>query len=96
MPTYARTARFRREFRRLDPARQRAFLAMVERFVNSLVRGQFDPTLRVKRVQGTRDVWEVSWAPDGRATFSYGPEVRTGQAHVIWRRVGTHRVLEDP
>jgi len=52
MPTYARTARFRREFRRLDPARQRAFLAMVERFVNSLVRGQFDPTLRVKRVQG--------------------------------------------
>ena len=56
MPTYARTARFRREFRRLDPARQRAFLAMVERFVNSLARGQFDPTLRVKRVQGTRDV----------------------------------------
>jgi hypothetical protein len=43
MPTYARTARFRREFRRLDPARQRAFLAMVERFVNSLARGQFDP-----------------------------------------------------
>ena len=79
MPTYARTARFRREFRRLDPARQRAFLAMVERFVNSLARGQFDPTLRVKRVQGTRDVWEISWAPDGRATFSYGPEVRTGQ-----------------
>jgi hypothetical protein len=69
---------------------------MVERFVNSLARGQFDPTLRVKRVQGTRDVWEISWAPDGRATFSYGPEVRTGQAHVIWRRVGTHRVLEDP
>ncbi len=96
MPTYARTARFRREFRRLDPARQRAFLAMVERFVNSLARGQFDPTLRVKRVQGTREVWEISWAPDGRATFSYGPEVRTGQAHVIWRRVGTHRVLEDP
>jgi len=96
MPTYARTARFRREFRRLDPARQRAFLAMVERFVNSLARGQFEPTLRVKRVQGTRDVWEISWAPDGRATFSYGPEVRTGQAHVIWRRVGTHRVLEDP
>jgi hypothetical protein len=59
MPTYARTARFRREFRRLDPARQRAFLAMVERFVNSLARGQFDPTLRVKRVQGTRDVWEI-------------------------------------
>ncbi|MDQ3630462.1 MAG: hypothetical protein M3417_04130 [Actinomycetota bacterium] len=96
MPTYARTARFRREFRRLDPAQQRAFLAMVERFVNGLARGQFDPTLRVKRVQGTHDVWEISWAPDGRATFSYGPEVRPGEPHVIWRRVGTHRVLDEP
>ncbi len=39
MPTYARTARFRREFRRLDPARQRAFLAMVERFVTAWLAG---------------------------------------------------------
>ncbi len=96
MPTYARTARFRREYRRLGPAEQRAFLAVVARFVESLAHGEFDPALRVKRVQGTRGVWEITWAPDGRATFSYGPEIRPGEAHVIWRRVGTHRVLDEP
>jgi hypothetical protein len=35
-------------------------------------------------------------APDGRATFSYGEEMRPGEPHVIWRRVGTHDVLRDP
>lgn len=70
VPTYARTARFWREFRRLSPAQQRAFLAAVERFVDNLARGEFDPALRVKRVQGKREVWEITWAPDGRATFS--------------------------
>lgn len=79
MPAYARTARFRRELRRLGPSEQRAFLATVERFVGSLARGRLDPALRVKRVQGTREVWEITWAPDGRATFSYGPEVRSGE-----------------
>jgi hypothetical protein len=57
----------------------------------------FPPTLRVHRVQGERSVWEISFAPDGRATFEYGPpEVIAGEAHVIWRRVGTHAVLSEP
>ncbi len=56
----------------------------------------FTPSLRVKRVQSARGVWEMSWAPDGRATFEYGAELHPGEAHVIWRRVGTHRVLDDP
>jgi hypothetical protein len=46
----------------------------------------FPPGLRVKRVQGVSGVWEVTFAPDGRATFAYGDEVIEGQAHVIWRR----------
>jgi hypothetical protein len=38
----------------------------------------------------------MSWAADGRATFSYGPEVRPAEPHVIWRRVGDHWILRDP
>ncbi len=53
----------------------------------------FPPALRVKRVQGTAGVWEVTFASDGRATFAYGGEVLAGEPHVIWRRVGTHDVL---
>ena len=56
----------------------------------------FPPALRAKRVQGSEGIWEVTFAPDGRATFSYGNPVKAGQPHVIWRRVGTHQVLSDP
>jgi hypothetical protein len=72
------------------------FLAVVRLFVEGLRQGRLDPRLRVKRVQGRPAVWEMSWAPDGRATFEYGDEVRPGEPHVIWRRVGTHEVFRDP
>jgi hypothetical protein len=29
--------------------------------------------------------FEITWAPDGRATFSNGEERIAGKAHVIWR-----------
>jgi hypothetical protein len=57
---------------------------------------EFPPALRVHRVQGHDGVWELTWAPDGRATFSYGPEVRPGEPHVMWRRIGDHSILSDP
>jgi hypothetical protein len=45
-------------------------------------------------------VYEVTWAPDGPATFEYGEELRVGELHVIWRRVGTHdifrRMMDGP
>jgi len=41
-------------------------------------------------------VWELTFAPDGRATFEYGDEVRPGDAHVIWRRIGDHSIFADP
>ncbi len=34
-------------------------------FVEDLDRGQFRPGLRVKRVQGTSAVWEMTFSPDG-------------------------------
>lgn len=54
------------------------------------------PGLRVKRVQGARGVFELTWAPDGRATFEYGREVQPGEPHIVWRRIGTHAVLRQP
>ena len=98
MPTFARLARFDREFRRLPQELQRAFLAMLPAFIAALraTPPEFAPGLRVKRVQGSPGIWEVTFAPDGRATFSYGEEIRPGEPHVIWRRVGNHDVLRDP
>lgn len=98
MPTFARLARFDRQFRRLPRELQRAFLAMLPLFIEALRSSppEFPQALRIKRVQGTAGVWEISFAPDGRATFEYGNEVRPGEPHVLWRRVGTHDVLSDP
>lgn len=55
----------------------------------------FHPRLRVKRVQGRPGVWEMSWAPDGRATFQYGEEIHPGEAHVVWRRLLARRRRGD-
>jgi hypothetical protein len=43
----------------------------------------YRPGLRVKRVRGTGSVWEMTFAPDGRATFEYGDELIPGQPHII-------------
>lgn len=53
-------------------------------------------SLRVKKMAGYDDVWEFTWAPDGRATFEYGPSVKDGHPHVVWRRIGTHDIFKCP
>jgi hypothetical protein len=97
MPTFERSSGFLREFTKLTPDQQRLFLAAVRLLVADLAAHRPPrPALRVKRVQGTADVWEMTWAADGRATFRYGPEQRPGEAHVQWRRIGGHAIFTTP
>jgi hypothetical protein len=97
VPTFAKLRRFVRDYEQLTADQQRRFLDAVNQFVGDLREGVgFHPRLRVKRVQGTPDVWEMTWAPDGRATFSYGDEIIDGEPHIIWRRVGTHDIFRRP
>jgi hypothetical protein len=65
-------------------------------FVDDLRRGQLRPGLRIKRVKSHTGVWEMTWADDGRATFQYGEEVVPGHPHIIWPRIGTHDILDNP
>ena len=96
MPTFSQTDRFRRDFAQLSTAQKAAFRAAVARFVADLPAGSFRPGLRVKGVQGAEGVFEMSWARDGRATFEYGPPVRGGEIHIVWRRIGTHDIFTRP
>jgi hypothetical protein len=96
VPTYQARPRFLRDFKSLTAVQVVAWERALDLFIECLRSGNFDPSLRVKRVQGYPGVWEMSWATDGRATFEYGEEVRPGEAHVIWRRVGTHSVFNQP
>ncbi len=97
MPTYERLPRFDQDWQRLDPEDRQRFRTAIARFVEDIEAGRpFRPGLRVKKVQGTDVIMEMTFAPDGRATWQFGPELSPGQPHVIWRRIGTHDVLRTP
>jgi hypothetical protein len=97
LPTFERLQRFDRDFDVLTPEQQHRFREAVAKFVEDLTRGEgFLKGLRVKGVKGSKGIYEMTWADDGRATFSYGDSVRKGEPHVIWHRVGAHAVLGDP
>jgi hypothetical protein len=85
VPTFERLPRFDREFRRLPRELQQAFLAMLSVFTAALreTPPSFPPALRGKLVQGRPGVWELPYAADGRAPFSYADEVVHGEPHVI-------------
>jgi len=96
LPTFEPLARFLRDYARLTDAQVQAWIRARGRFAAGLQAGRLDPALRVKRVQGHRGVWEITWAPDGRATFHYGEQIRPGDPHVVWRRIGTHEIFKRP
>jgi hypothetical protein len=97
VPTYAWLARFGEDFDSLSPSQQAAFPVAVRQFVEDL-RGSrgFRKGLRVKGVKGAAGIFEMTWAADGRGTFEYGDSVIEGEPPVIWRRVGTHAILDRP
>jgi hypothetical protein len=96
VPTYQARPRFLRDFKGLTAPQVAAWERALDLFIACLRSGVFDPGLRVERVQGYPGVWEMTWAADGRATFEYGDEIQPGEAHIIWRRIGTHSVFRQP
>lgn len=96
MPTFEWFRRFGDDLAGLTPAQRLAFKEAVEHFVADLRRGSFRKGLRVKGIKGTSGVFEMTWAPDGRATFEYGEPVIEGTPHIVWRRIGTHEILGAP
>lgn len=97
MPTFEQLPRFALDWKHLESADRKRFKQAVREFCADLAAGRaFRQGLRVKRVQGTPDVWELTFAPDGRATWQYGDEVCPGEPHIIWRRIGTHGIFRSP
>ena len=96
MPTYARTESFERDYRSLSKDQRASFRRALLHFIEDLRAGRFRKGLRVKGVKGTKGIYEMTWANDGRATFAYGPSPVQGETHIIWRRIGTHDILGEP
>jgi len=98
MPTFETADRFERDWRRLAPEQQARFRKVItEAFVPDLIaEGPFRGGLRVKGVTAYPGVFEMTWAPDGRATFCYGEERIPSEVHIVWRRIGTHDIFTPP
>lgn len=95
MPTYEGTEAFWRDVDRLTPTQKHLFLVAVRKLVQDLKTGDPRPGLRIKDYRRIKGMLELTWAPDGRALFSYGDPIRAGDKHIVWHRVGTHDIFGD-
>ena len=99
MPTHDETRAFIRDYERLKHQQQDRFDSKREEFIKDLQAMEKDPresfraSLRVKKVQGESGLFEMTWAPDGRAIFSMGRPVIEGKRHIVWHRVGDHSIF---
>lgn len=96
MTTFEVTKRFQRDLKKMQKNQRDAFADAVQEFVQDASSGKFRSGLRVKRVQGTPGVYEMTWAPNGRATWEYGTPIRKNEPHIVCRRVGTHEIFRNP
>ena len=96
-PTFGLSSHVAGEWAQRSRADKRRFRKARDEMLVDLHEGKgFRPGLRIKGVEGMDGVFEMTWAPDGRATFAFGPEVTPGETHIIWRRIGTHDVFRRP
>ncbi|MDQ2910711.1 MAG: hypothetical protein M3R39_06820 [Actinomycetota bacterium] len=94
MPTYHASPEFLKLHAQLSAHQKGLFRAAVVKFIEDLQRGQgFRKGLRVKGIKGAPGFYEMTWAPDGRAVFSYGDSIQEGEPHILWHAIGTHSVL---
>ena len=99
MPTHEECAALLRDFRQLTDSQRARFGRALRRFVADLLameagqKTRFRPGLRAKPVRGAADLFEMSWVPNGRATFSWGDPVIAGTRHVLWHRCGNRGIL---
>lgn len=82
--SYRFTEKFRKEYRRPPSEIQDNF----DRKLSLFLENMFHPSLRTKRIQGTKDRWEGSITMKYRFTFELHGSI------AIFRTIGTHDILK--
>ncbi len=75
--------RFKKEYVLLPKEVQQAFDDKLQLFLQDMSH----PSLRVKRIQGTKDRWEGSVTKKYRFTFQFSDQA------ILFRAIGTHDIL---
>jgi mRNA interferase RelE/StbE len=82
---YQFSNKFKKEFKNLPKDIQKTFEEKLSLFLNNF----FHPSLRAKKIQGTKDQWEGSITQNYRFTFQF-----LENNLIIFRRIGTHDILK--
>jgi len=77
--------RFKKEYKALPKGIQKTFDEKLSIFLNNMLH----PSLRVKRIQGTKDRWEGTISMKYRFTFEFS------ESTVVFRTIGTHDILKS-
>jgi len=80
---YQFTKRFKKEYKALPKEIKKTFDEKLSLLLNNVPH----PSLRVKRIQGTKDRWEGSITMNYRFTFQFDGNT------IIFRTIGTHDIL---
>ena len=100
---YVQLASFKADYNRLSPRERSLFKEAVRKLNTSFERQSgyslpvWPAALRIKSVQGAPGIWEMTWSfagPDGRATFELID--LDGEPAIRWRRIGDHRIFQEP
>lgn len=97
MPTLDITERCWQDYKRLWREERRAFLHARDEFYAWLVAKKQQPNLappahlRLHFIE-SKDAWSITFGGDLRALWRYGPEVISGDAHIIWYTIGGHDI----
>jgi len=81
-----RTERLKKDFQRLPADIQARTAKTLELFLAN----RWHPSLHVKKMEGTPDIWELRVSDNYRITFQFVEE------GVLLRRIGTHNLLRHP
>ena len=85
-----RTDKFKKEYKKLPENIKKAFKIQFNKFMEHPSH-KFHPSLRIKRVQGTSDIFEMTITMPIRMTWQY-----TGDG-VLLRNIGKHdKTLSNP
>lgn len=83
--TYQFSKRFKKKYNRLPKKIQKAFNEKLTLFLKEISH----PSLRIKRIQGTKNRWEGSVTMKYRFTFEFLKD------EVLFRTIGTHDILKQ-
>ncbi|HET7049475.1 MAG TPA: hypothetical protein VFI54_14525 [Solirubrobacteraceae bacterium] len=97
-PTFDRLAQFKRDYAKLTPPQRDLFRAAVKKFVapfSTTPPGEFGQP-HIRELKEHPGYYELRFATDTRAIYTFGEAIRRGQPHVVWCRIGSDGVLDQP